>query len=122
MNARNWVLGILVAGLVAGCGQKKEAPSSTATTINGVKVDVIGFQRALADVPLDLHNPVLKICMSIRQEQYPDAIAELEKLVANPALTEPQKKAASDLLQQLKQAAGQPHAWSGQGPNVAWPV
>jgi hypothetical protein len=41
--------------------------------------------------------------MGVRYGTYPDALAALDKLASDPSLTEPQKKAVSDLIEGVKQ-------------------
>jgi hypothetical protein len=44
--------------------------------------------------------------MSIRYGQFSEAVAELGKLANSPGLTEPQKKVATDMLEQMKSVIG----------------
>ena len=107
MKTTNWIYGVLAAGLlaVAGCGQSQKAPQPM--DINGVKVDLPKFRQAFATVNPELQSSLGKVTMSVRYGQYPEAVAELEKLANNPSLTEPQKKVATEVLQQLKQVVSQ---------------
>ena len=114
MKTTNWIYGVLAAGLlaVAGCGQSQQAPQPI--DINGVKVDLPKFQQAFATVTPELQTSLGKVIMSVRYGQYSEAVAELEKLANNASLTEPQKKVATEVLAQLKQAVSQPPAKPAQ--------
>src|SRR5512146_2732366 len=114
MMTKNWIFSILAAALLAeaGCGQRQKAPEPT--IINGVKVDLAKFQQAFVGVSADLQSSAVKVPMSIRYGQYGEAVAELEKLSANAALTEPQRKVAAEVLEQLKQVVKQSQAKSAQ--------
>jgi hypothetical protein len=107
MMTKNWIFSILAAALLAeaGCGQRQKAPQPT--IINGVKVDLAKFQQAFTGVGPDLQSSAFKVPMAIRYRQYPEAVAELEKLATNPALTEQQKKVVTEVLGQLKQVVSQ---------------
>jgi hypothetical protein len=72
--------------------------------VEGVQVDLPKFQQAFVNSPLK-DGAVANVSSSVRYGQYPAAIAELEKLSANPSLDAGQKKAVSDLLDQIKQVA-----------------
>lgn len=114
MKKTNCIYGALAAGFLAlaGCGQSQKAPPPT--VINGVKVDLPKFNQAFVTVNPELQSSLGKVSMAIRYGQYPEAVAELEKLASNASLTEPQKKAATELLEQLKQVASQPPARPAQ--------
>jgi hypothetical protein len=114
VKTRNWLSGILAAALLAetSCGQAQKAPQPT--MINGVKVDLARFHQAFATASPELQRSVSKVNLSIRYGQYAVAVAELGKIVNMTDLTEPQKKVASEVLEQLKQVAGQVRAKPAQ--------
>jgi hypothetical protein len=113
MKTKNWIFSILAAALLAesGCGQRQKAPQPT--IINGVKVDLAKFQQAFTTASPEIQSSAFKVPMSIRYGQFAEAVAELEKLTNNAALTEQQKQVATDVLQQLKQVLSQPQAKPG---------
>ena len=114
MKTTHWILGALAASLlaVAGCGQSQKPPPPT--LINGVQLDLPKFRQAFATATPELQASQTKLMMAIRYGQYSEAVAELEKIASNASLTEPQKKAATDLLAQVKQLASQPVAKPAQ--------
>ena len=72
------------------------------------------FVQAFATASPELQRSVSKVNLSIRYGQYAVAVAELGKIVNMTDLTEPQKKVASEVLEQLKQVAGQVRAKPAQ--------
>jgi hypothetical protein len=110
MKTKNWISSILAAALLAeaGCGESQKAPQPT--IINGVKVDLAKFQQAFTTAQPEVQSSAFKVTMSIRYAQYGEAVAAVEKIVASPGLTEPQKKVAAEVLEQLKQVASQAKA------------
>jgi len=107
MKTKNWISSILAAALLAeaGCGESQKAPQPT--IIKGVKVDLAKFQQAFNTAPPDLQSSVFKVIMSIRYGQYAEAVAAVDTIVKSAGLTEPQKKVAIEVLEQLKQVASQ---------------
>jgi hypothetical protein len=107
MKTKNWISSILAAALLveAGCGESRKAPQPT--IINGVKVDLAKFQQAFNIAPPEVQSSVFKVTMSIRYAQYAEAVAAVDKIVKSAGLTEPQKKVAAEVLEQLKQVASQ---------------
>ena len=103
MQTKNWIFSILAAALLAesGCGQRQKALQPT--IINGVKVDLDKYRQAFAGATAELQRNAFKVPMSIRYGQYAQAVAELEKLCTQPALTEQQKRVTTEVLDQLKQ-------------------
>lgn len=98
----NYLIIVLMAGVLAlaGCGKSDRGGASSIPA----KLDFAKFQQAFpSPTPEQLGN-IVKASDAIRHRQYPDALAALEKLAGDPALTEPQKKAVSDLVQGVTQA------------------
>jgi hypothetical protein len=71
--------------------------------INGVKLDVPKLQQAFAADKPELQSSVNKASTDIRYGQFPEALAELEKLAATAGLTDDQKKVVNDVVGQVKQ-------------------
>lgn len=102
MKMRNCILIILLAGVLAlvGCGKSGK---NTAQSVPGA-MDLPKFQQAFASGTPDQQTSVTKVNSSVRYGLYPDALAALDKLTSDPALTEPQKQAVNDMIQGIKQA------------------
>jgi len=101
-NTTNYLLMVLLAGglAFAGCGK----PASTqvqGTTI--AAMDVPKFQQAFPSPTPAQQSSIDKVRMGVRYGTYPDVLAALDKLASDPSLTEPQKKAVSDLIEGVKQ-------------------
>ncbi|HEY5914939.1 MAG TPA: hypothetical protein VJA21_30470 [Verrucomicrobiae bacterium] len=110
MKLRNLVVGLILAvGLagIAGCGKKlPEGNSIAPLEVEGVKVDLPKLQASVdAGGNADLQSGVRGVVMAFRYRQYDKALMEMEKVTTNPALTEEQKKMASDVFEQVKQIA-----------------
>jgi hypothetical protein len=110
MKTRNWVFGILAVALLAesGCGRRQQAPQATA--INGVQVDLAKFQRTFGGAGPGVQASAARVSKAVRYGRYAEGVAELERLVANPDLTEPQKSTAADVLDQLNQVISRSEA------------
>ena len=92
---------MLVAGVLAvgGCGKSDSVGNRGLPPT----MDLPKFQQAFpAPTPAQQSN-IDKASESVRYGLYPQALAALDKLAADSALTEPQKKAVSDLVAGIKQ-------------------
>ena len=92
---------VLVAGLLAlaGCGKSDKNTSHVATG----GLDLAKFTQAFPAPTVEQQATLAKVTSGIRYRIYPDAMAALEKLAADPSLTDPQKKAVDDLTKGLSQ-------------------
>ena len=61
------------------------------------------FKQAFPSPTPDQQGDFSKAYRAVRYSQYADALPVLDKLASNPSLTEPQKKAVSDLIDAVKQ-------------------
>jgi hypothetical protein len=94
----------LVIGLLAGAGCKKAEDQPGPTPVYyGVKVDLPKLDKAFTNANPDVQTSATLVKRFLRYAQLPQARAELDKLAANPTLTETQKKVVSDLTEQTKQ-------------------
>ena len=101
------LLGLAVAGLLftvgAGCKKAEQAPPPVQQ--NGVTIDAHKLQAEFASsTSPEVRQNLQKFTMSLRYKSYMDAMMALDKIAADPSLTEPQKKLAADVMEQLKQA------------------
>ena len=107
MKPTKYILLILLATLpsLVGCGKPKTDASQTqpdAPVMLLPKLSEAFVSPSPAQQPL-----VAEAYRSVRYSQYPQALAALDRLARDPALTEPQKKAVNDLVQSIKQAMAQ---------------
>ena len=66
-------------------------------------IDLPKFQQAFPSPTPEQQGTLAKVLEGTRYGLYPQALAALDKLAADPTLTEPQKKAVSDLIAGIKQ-------------------
>ena len=116
MRTTNWVAGILMAGLLigVGCGksqQQQEGPPPV--EMGGVKIDLPKLQQCLPPDKPELHDAASKVMMALRYGQYPEALAQLDK-VAAADLTDAQKKVVNEVIAQVKQLMAKAPARSAQ--------
>jgi hypothetical protein len=108
----NWIAGLLLAGVVAfaGCGKsdKNSAPSGAA------RIDLAKFSQAFPSPTTEQQGNLAKVNSGVRYRLYPDALAALDGLSNDPALTEPQKKAVADMIAGVQQAMTNAPAAPGQ--------
>ena len=89
---------------VAGCS--KSAPRAEVAEINGVKIDLVGFQRAFESTTnQEIQQNVTEAIRGIRYKMYDKCLDALEKLNNDPNLTPEQKKIAASFMESAKQLA-----------------
>ncbi len=101
---------ILLGGIIATCflgllGCKKEQAAPPAGTIQlyGINVDLPKLDTEFQGAPPDVQASVTAVKNAYRFGQFPKMVVELDKLANTASLTEPQKKLANDLIEQMKQ-------------------
>ena len=109
MQKMKWISLITLVALLplAGCGKSGGSPSK-GPVIRGVLVETPKLQEAFATASPDVQAQLSKVQMGIRYGEFQTAATELEKLAANPGLTEAQKKAAADVAVQIKEVLSKP--------------
>ena len=106
MNAQKFGAVIVVAAALfafGGCGKKPEGNAFSQTDISGVKVDVPKLEAAFATAPPEVKPIEAEFVQNIRYGLYDKALQSLDALDKNPALTDPQKKVVSEVMEQMKQ-------------------
>ena len=99
---KTWLgLCLILLVTLAACSKAPSGPQPT--EINGVKVDLPKMQMAFANSSPDVMVGATEAMSRIRYGQYPEAVAALEKLSTNPGLNDAQKKAVTEVLEQMKQ-------------------
>ena len=93
---------MLAAALLvtAGCGKASNSQPSAATQI----MDMGKLQEAFQPPSPDFQSSLTKLRFATRYGQLDTALAELDKLAHSANLTEPQKKAVDEKVEQVKQA------------------
>ena len=98
MKQRQFLWSIIASlFVVAGCSKSQPGPPRRQD------VDVPKLRQAFANEKPELRSMLDKAAMYIRYGQYREALAELEKLAANPSLNDAQKKLVSEACEQVKQ-------------------
>jgi hypothetical protein len=85
---------------LAGCGKSSKDTANAANPMTGVAI----LQKSFPAPSPELQASIGKIYTGIRYGEYAIAQPELDKVAADPSLNDAQKKAVSDLTEQLKKA------------------
>jgi hypothetical protein len=103
MKTTQYLLIVLMAGglALAGCG--KSSTEKAPPPQPGV-VDLGPLQNAFPDATPEVKASLDKLRFSARYGQLENELMELDKLAGLPNLTEPQKKAINDVIEQVKAA------------------
>jgi hypothetical protein len=88
-----------LAGLLGGYSKASAPPPETTSPL---VINATDFRPAFATASPEIKAQVDQVMMSIQSSVYNEALKGLAKLAANPALTEPQRKAVSDLTDHVK--------------------
>jgi len=102
MKTTMWIAGSLAAAVLicSGCGKSNQSPQAPAA--QPVPVNVPKLRDACASGSAEVQSGARRAILAIRMANYAAALAELDKLAANPSLTEPQKQAVSEVSKQVK--------------------
>jgi len=112
------LLGLALAGLLTsvGTGCKKSEPPPQAVAHDGVAIDSHKLQAAFPTPSEDLRQALRKFAMDLRYGNYPEAMADLDKIAADPSLNEAQKKLVADTIEQVKKANDNKNAAAAEPP------
>ncbi len=96
MRTINWLPGMLVIGLlaVAGCGKSNTTPAQAIPAT----LDLTKFRQAFPSPTPEQQANIAKVSAGVRYRLYPDALAALQKLAADPGLSGPQQQAVSEMV------------------------
>jgi hypothetical protein len=103
MKTTNYLLVILMAGVLALAGCGKSGKPATLVRTPGV-VDLSDLQKAFPAPTPEISSSLDKLRFALRYRQYDVSLVELEKLTRIPNPTDAQKKAVDDVIEQVKQA------------------
>jgi hypothetical protein len=103
MKLYRYLLVFLAASLVAfsGCGKPRE---SKPAAVPPGSIDLGSLQQAFPAPTPEVTSCLDKLRFAARYRQFAPALAELNKLAQLPTLTEPQKQAVSNVIEQVKVA------------------
>ena len=103
MKITNYLIIILTAGVLALTGCGKSGDKSVPPPPAGV-VDFSALQTAFPAPTPEISTSFSKLGFATRYRQFEPALVELDKLSRLPNLTEAQKKAVDEVIEQVKQA------------------
>jgi hypothetical protein len=103
MKTTRYLFIVLMAGTLALVGCGKSTKETAAPRQPGV-VDLGPLQTAFPDAAGDTKASLDKLRFAARYGQLEAELVELDKLIAVPNLTDPQKKAVNDVIEQVKVA------------------
>jgi hypothetical protein len=103
MKIVHYPLLILMAGVLvlAGCGKSDKSAAQARTP--GM-VELSDLQKAFPAPTPEASASLDKIRFALRYHQYDIVLVELDKLAHLPNLTDAQKKATDEVIEQVKQA------------------
>ena len=101
MRTTGGLLFALTVGLLALVGCGKSGESKPPTLIPGA-VSLASIQQAFPNPTPEVSRSMDRLRFAIRYRTFDAALVELDKLSRLPNLTEPQKKAVSDTIAQVK--------------------
>jgi hypothetical protein len=102
MKATHYLLIVVMAGVLALVGCGKSTPKAPPRQ-PGV-VDLTDLQQAFPTPTPDAKTSLDKLRFSARYGRFEAALVELDKLAGLPDLTDPQKKAINEVIEQVKTA------------------
>jgi hypothetical protein len=111
MKTTNYLIMIIAVGVLALAGCGKSDKNAKAPRVPG-RVDLSQVQEQFPNPTPEAAACLDKIRFACRYRTFDTAQAELDKLAKLPDLTEPQKKAVDEVIEQVKVAissgAGRP--------------
>ena len=102
MKATKYLLMILTVGVLtlAGCGKSDKGPPPRQSG----RVDITQLQEQFPNPTPEVAASIEKVRFACRYRTFDSAQAELDKLAQLPNITEPQKKALDEVVEQIKTA------------------
>ena len=106
MKTINSILVIIITAMFAVVGCKKADSNAGAQNASAMSI----LRKAFPSPGPDFSPSIEKVAFGMRYGDYNAALAELDKLAANPSLTPDQKKAVANAAEAVKksQAAAAP--------------
>jgi len=113
---KSLVLGVFAAGLFAwpGCKKAEPPPPPGSMQMLGINVDLPRLEQEFQNASPELQTAVQEIKRQCRTWQLLKMGMALDKLGNNPSLTASQKKAVSDVLDQVNRVLAKQAAPSGR--------
>jgi hypothetical protein len=102
MRTTTWIAGGLAGAVLLFSGCSKSGSGPEAGAAQPVPVNVPKLRDTCASGTAAVKAGANRAIMALRVANYAGALAELEKLAANPGLTEQQKQAVKEVTEQVK--------------------
>ena len=96
MKMHSWILAVFTACAVVLTGCNKSGGTAS--------VDPSPMEKSFATAEASLKSAADTAVTAIKKADYSGALAELQKLAGNAKLTDDQKKAVGDIIEQVKKA------------------
>jgi len=104
MKITNLFAFMLAVCIVTLAGCSKSDQQDSAQQYHGINVDWPKMEAEFANASQEMRNTLTNAKRFFRYGQFPQALMELDKIINDSGLTEPQKKMVNDLIEQTKQA------------------
>jgi hypothetical protein len=114
MKKVTWVVSVIIGGwlVVAGLGCRKNADSAQPQTLEQSMAEL---RASLTSASTEARDTFYKgVTFGVRYGNYAEALEALDKIAADPSLTEPQKKLVAQVTEQLKQKANSKSAGAAE--------
>ncbi len=112
MRTTRWTVAILAAAVLATAGcSKASKPQPTAAS---ELMDMGKLQQTFQPPSPDFETSLTKLRFALRYGEFDTALAELDKLANTAGITEAQKKAVNDKIDQVRQAISAANAKTPQ--------
>jgi hypothetical protein len=85
----------------------------------GVKIDTAGIEKSFSSAETTLKDASSKATDAVKKGDYAGALKELQSLAGNVKLTDDQKSAINNLIEQVKKALADAGAKAAEGANRA---
>ena len=92
---------LMAALLLGGCG-KSGGSAAPPPAASGTTLDIEKLQQAFPSATPEIQDDIRKVKFASRYTQWKNAEEALDKLAAEPSLTDPQKQIVNDLMEQAK--------------------
>lgn len=104
MKRYTYTIAILTAAIlsISGCG-KKSQPTAAPREEAGVKVDMPKLLNAFSTADPAVRQGAFDVDRDMSYGLYQKTLDDLQKLAANPALTDQQKQVVNEVTEQVKQ-------------------
>jgi hypothetical protein len=115
-GARSCALVLCAVALIIapGCHKSNPGAAQVPVNVNGVMIDLPKLQKAFPPTgDREALDCVRGLTLTLRYGDYVGSLAQMDKLVNLPSLTDEQKQVANQVLEQVKQLAAKSQPAAG---------